>query len=123
MVQRIAGPDPPGYPAVHTIKAVKSWAIYHLNAFKPALPRSALTTGEARPKADADFRRLLSAAVPDHLHRRQFAAWCTALANPADRDLSFAGACKRNGWSESTAERNVDRALTALVLTFNLKNL
>jgi hypothetical protein len=116
------GPDPPIYPPAHTIKAVKAWAIYHLNAFKPALPRSALTTGESRPKADASFRRLLNEAVRDPVHRRQFAAWCTAHANPADRDLSFAGACKRNGWSESTAERNVDRALTALVLAFNRKS-
>lgn len=46
------GPDPPGYAPVHTIKAVKTWAIYHLTAFKPALPRDALTTGEARLKAD-----------------------------------------------------------------------
>ncbi|MGH1574349.1 hypothetical protein ACRAWG_31470 [Methylobacterium sp. P31] len=113
------GSNPPSYPPAHTIKAVKAWAIYHLNAFKPALPRDALTTGEARPKADAEFRRLLNQAVQDPVHRRQFAAWCTALANPADRDLSFAGACRRNGWSESTAERNVDRALTALVLSFN----
>ncbi|MGE8126623.1 hypothetical protein ACQKQD_06555 [Methylobacterium sp. NPDC080182] len=119
MVEHISGSDPPAYPPPHTIRGVKAWAIHHLNAYKPALPRSALTTGEARPRADTEFRRLLTLAVRDPVHRRQFAAWCTALANPSDRDLSFAGACKRNGWSESTAERNVDRALTALVLAFN----
>lgn len=118
MVQRTEGPDL-AYPPGHTIKAVKAWAIHHLNAYKPALPRGALTTGETRPRVDADFRLLLRRAVPDEQHRRQFAAWCTALANPKDRDLSFSGACSRNGWSESTAERNVDRALTALVLAFN----
>lgn len=119
MVERIPEVDPSAYPPPHTIRGVKAWAIHHLNAYKPALPRHALTTGEARPKADAEFRRLMAQAVRDPVHRRQFAAWCTALANPSDRDLSFAGACKRNGWSESTAERNVDRALTALVLAFN----
>jgi hypothetical protein len=79
----------------------------------------ALTGTESRRSVDADFRLLLRRAVPDEQHRRQFAAWCTALANPKDRDLSFSGACSRNGWAEKTAERNVDRALTALVLAFN----
>jgi hypothetical protein len=119
MVQYTAGPDRPAYLPCHTIKAVKAWAIHHLNAYKPAMPREALTTGKTRPKVDAEFRRMLMQAVTDPVHRRQFAAWATPLANPRDQDLSFASACGRHGWPESTAERNVDRALTALVLAFN----
>ena len=110
----------PSYPPRHTLRDVTAWATHHLNAYKPALPAGALTTGERRPVADVDFRRRMRTVVADDLHRRQLAAWCTAKANPRDRDLSFAAACSRFGWPEKTAERNVDRALTALVLAFNL---
>lgn len=112
-------PIVPAYPPRHTVRAVTAWAIHLLNSYKPALPPSALTTGQRESEADAEFRKLLRSCIREPIHRRQFTAWCTAKANPADRDLSFAQACKRHGWPEKTAERNVDRVLTALVVALN----
>jgi hypothetical protein len=47
-----SGPDPPGYPPIQTIEAVKALAIYRPNASKAALPRDAATTWDAWPNAD-----------------------------------------------------------------------
>ncbi|GLS44388.1 hypothetical protein [Methylobacterium brachythecii] len=112
-------PIVPVYPPRYTVRAVTAWAIALLNAYKPALPASPIMAAKREPEADVAFRTLLQTCVADSIHRRQLGAWCTAKANPADRDLSFAQACKRHGWSEKTAERNVDRSLTALVLALN----
>lgn len=100
------------YPPRYTISQAKAWTISGLSGVPP-LPE------QGPSKVGAWVRRLVRDHVKDPTHRRQLEAYCRAQASPKVQDLSFARACANWGWPERTAERNVDRALTAVLIAMN----
>ena len=83
----------------------------------PALPP---LPGDAPSNIATWVKRLAKDCIPDRTHLEQLKAYCRAQASPKDQDLSFARSCRLRGWSESTAERNVEKAITALVIAMNV---
>lgn len=105
---------PPSYPPKVTYRQAELWTISGLTE-QPRMP------GELTPRTDTpQIRRIVDRFVIIPEHREQLKAWARAKAYPGDQDCSFSRSCTNRGWSESTAKRNVEKAIGMVFMILNL---